>query len=141
MQIVERINNPVPGQGHVEVYHDNRWWQVCRYGWDIRDANVVCHQLGFQLARDTQLSYTESVTLSPETSILSDVECTGTESNLQECGNTEITQSLRSNCQDNYATVNCINASEELVDGSKSQCVHFIVFHTKCSMCCQSRQM
>ena len=48
------MGGATPSEGRVEICLDNHWGTLCNNGWDIRDAMVVCRQLGF----DTNGTYT-----------------------------------------------------------------------------------
>lgn len=39
-------------EGTVLIYHWSRWGAICDDYWDIRDANVVCNELGFAGAKE-----------------------------------------------------------------------------------------
>ena len=66
--------------GCVEVFFLGQWGTVCNYGWDLVDATVVCHQLGYLRAdRSTSLGAGSGP------SWYSNVQCAGTEMKLTEC--------------------------------------------------------
>lgn len=70
-------------QGRVEVFYSGTWGRVCYDFWDLRDANVVCSQLGFEAA----LSATSRASFGRGKGHLwmDHVDCAGNESSLTEC--------------------------------------------------------
>ena len=72
--------------GRVEVYFgaDNQWSTICNDGWDIRDADVVCRQLGYPRAI-AAVSDSNVFGMGEGRILLSDVNCLGNESMILSC--------------------------------------------------------
>lgn len=47
---IRLIGGSSSSEGTVLVFHDNKWGSICDHNWDIRDAHVVCRQLGYPRA-------------------------------------------------------------------------------------------
>ncbi|CAH1247159.1 PRSS12 [Branchiostoma lanceolatum] len=71
-------------EGRVEVFHDGEWGAVCDDLWDIKDANVVCRELGFP---DGAVEATTRGRFGQSNGkiVLDDMLCTGTEVSLRDC--------------------------------------------------------
>ena len=71
------------GAGRVEVFYKGYWGTICDGGWDMRDAKVVCRQLGYQdVARTLQRGEVPS---GSGLIWLVAIDCTGKEKNITSC--------------------------------------------------------
>ena len=77
---VRLVGGPTPLEGRVEIFFFHQWGTFCTSYWDLADATVVCHQLGYLRAVGV---HTFEAGGGP--SWYYSVECVGTEKNLTEC--------------------------------------------------------
>ncbi|KAI4880852.1 hypothetical protein NFI96_003127, partial [Prochilodus magdalenae] len=69
--------------GRLEVYHEAKWGSVCDDLWDIREAQVVCRQLGCGMALSADGSSVFGAGSGPVW--LNRVKCRGNETHLWDC--------------------------------------------------------
>ena len=87
---IRLIDGPSLRAGRVEVYTNStgglvnaQWGTICDDNWDIQDARVICHQLGFLDAVAAPLAARYGQGAGPIW--LDNVQCLGNESNLFAC--------------------------------------------------------
>ena len=80
---VRLVGGATPLEGRVEVFLIGHWGTVCDYNWDLADATVVCHQLGY--VRAVEASRYASFGAGSGPSWYHSVECNGTDLSLTEC--------------------------------------------------------
>ncbi|NXJ57671.1 DMBT1 protein, partial [Spizaetus tyrannus] len=81
---VRLANGPNRCAGRVEVFHEQQWGTICDDSWDLKDAKVVCRQLGCGTAVSVPDQAHFGHGLDPIW--LDNVECTGMETTFSQCG-------------------------------------------------------
>ena len=71
------------GVGRVEVFNNGTWGTVCDTNWDLKDARVVCRELGYLNA--VRALQGRQVSRGSGEIWLNEVDCTGNEQRLNDC--------------------------------------------------------
>ena len=77
------VDGSSPHEGRVELFTNGQWGTVCDDSWGLSDANVVCRQLGFEMAVSAVSSAGFGEGSGPIH--LDDMSCDGSEASLLEC--------------------------------------------------------
>ena len=110
---IRLVDGPNPRTGRVEVYTNSaggldngRWGAICSSSWNIRNARVVCRQLGYPDAVAAPLSARYGQRTVPVW--LDNVQCLGNERDLFTCEHSGIGYHMHS-CENNReASVECL---------------------------------
>lgn len=84
-ELVLRLVNGDKCRGRVEILHQNQWGTVCDHDWDLREADVVCLELGCGLAEEAY----RGAKFGPGSGQIwmRHVQCSGLEASLTRCAN------------------------------------------------------
>ena len=134
---VRLVNGPSPNIGSVEVYTNStggldnaEWGTICDDDWDIFDARVACHMMGFPNAvAASVLSHTPVLSYVQRTGPiwLNNINCYGYESDIFTCGYVEI---------GNHSCQHLNNASAECLGKYyvfRAECTFYIVKFDYCN--------
>ncbi|XP_043270872.1 protein bark beetle isoform X2 [Venturia canescens] len=99
-------------EGRLQIHIGEKWGTVCNYGWTIRDAALVCHQLGLTLNPDDW--YLERSQIpgagTNEDIILSNVQCSEDDIDISKC-KAETAEEFENSCtHENDVGVRCSEA-------------------------------
>ncbi|KAM9456647.1 scavenger receptor cysteine-rich domain-containing group B protein-like [Clarias gariepinus] len=80
---IRLVNSTSNCCGRVEIQHNAQWGTVCDHSWDLKDAEVVCRQRG--CGKAVSAPHNAHFGQGSEPTWLDDVQCTGTESYIDQC--------------------------------------------------------
>ena len=120
---IRLVGGSGPHEGRVEVYHNGSWGTVCGDGWDLRDATVVCRQLGYYNVTAALGSAHFGAGSGPI--LLNNLSCSGNESHITVCPNR------------GSADLNCTHSEDAgVICEGKSAAVSVCVYSVVCLWVC-----
>ncbi len=94
----------------MEVLFQGQWGTVCDDDWDVKDARVVCRQLGYDLNVTTNIHALQNGKPGTGKTWLDNVDCSGSEEYLYECSHRGWGSNNCDHSED--AWVQCFNSSQ-----------------------------
>ncbi|KAM4598339.1 scavenger receptor cysteine-rich domain-containing protein DMBT1-like [Polymixia lowei] len=116
---VRLANGPDGCMGTVEVYRNGQWGTVCGVDWGLREADVVCRQMGCGMALEVKHS-----AFFGEGSggiLMSNVKCSGSEDYLSQCTHNPLGMQ-RCGHSDGVGVVCAERVKARLVNGRADRC-------------------
>ncbi|XP_067653721.1 deleted in malignant brain tumors 1 protein-like [Haliotis asinina] len=97
-----------PWEGRVEIYENDMWQPVCTTGWDDKDAQVICTELGIR--SQGGLAHNDAkYGRSGNPPIITSTTCVGTETDISLCPATRVSPAQTSCDQAGVECYNCGN--------------------------------
>ena len=81
---IRLVDGPTENSGRVEIYREGEWGTICDDQWEEDEAIVACRQLGF-FGLGRLAAVNEFGGVSTDSPILYAVDCSGSQSSLEEC--------------------------------------------------------
>ena len=97
---IRLANGPSQYEGRLEVFVDGQWGTVCNEMWSLKDAGVVCRQLGMAHAPEDFMSGLLHYGPGTGAILMSNVECDDWDWDLAHCSHDRVTEHTCTHLQD-----------------------------------------